>query len=438
MDQTTNKKTLITAGIICFLASSFINYEFVLRVLPSVMTTPLMHDLHTNAGGIGLLSSGFFISYGLMQIPAGMLYDAFDAKKVISLALITAVLGAILFAFSHSLTSAFISRIIIGMGSSFAVVGTFLLISRWFQAKYFSFVAGLVQLIASLGGILGQGPIASILSTGISWRELTLYIAGIGMILAIIYFLFIAEAPKGHFINHRTPSLKKSLLSIKHISLRPQNWLIAISMIFSWAPMSIFASLWGIPFLSASYNITTTHATEVMSTLWIGFAVGCPSIGWIARTETNKWRCLFVIPIITALTSLAIVYNQHVSLSLISLFIFILGFCVGTFILLIDLIVQIQPEDEQGVSIACINASSVIPGALFNPILGYIIYKAWNGAMQNGAPIYSADNYRVILISLPILALLMFINSFFLHHSYKKARVYESESASAHSHPHAF
>jgi MFS family permease len=66
--------------IFSILSSCYILVTFH-RLCPAVLAVELMHDLKASGTLTGLLSSAYFYSYALMQLPAGFLSDSWGAVK---------------------------------------------------------------------------------------------------------------------------------------------------------------------------------------------------------------------------------------------------------------------------------------------------------------------------------------------------------------------
>src|SRR3990167_1952022 len=86
------------AYTIFFLAASFYLYEFVLQVAPSVMAGPMMRTFHVSAQGFGIISAFYFYAYAPMQLPAGLLFDRYGPRKLMTAALCLCALGSFFFA----------------------------------------------------------------------------------------------------------------------------------------------------------------------------------------------------------------------------------------------------------------------------------------------------------------------------------------------------
>ena len=133
--ESTKKPSLFSAYVIFFLASSFYLYEFVLQVAPSVMASPMMQTFHVSAEGFGVISAFYFYAYAPMQLPAGLLFDRYGPRKLMTAALMLCALGSFFFASTDSVITASMGRFLIGIGSAFSFIGVLVLASRWFPPQ---------------------------------------------------------------------------------------------------------------------------------------------------------------------------------------------------------------------------------------------------------------------------------------------------------------
>src|SRR6185312_6891955 len=190
------KKSFVLATIICSLAAMFYLYEFILQVSPAVMTKELMHDLSLNAAGLGAMAAFYYYAYTFMQLPAGLLSDRFGPRFLLTIATLICVLGAIFFAFTHNVALASTGRFLMGIGSAFSFIGALLLVSRWFPPQYFALLAGIVQLMSSIGAIAGEMPLAAAVNIW-GWRETMGWLAVLGVVLAVLIWAIVRDKPDG-------------------------------------------------------------------------------------------------------------------------------------------------------------------------------------------------------------------------------------------------
>ncbi|MEM8649504.1 MAG: MFS transporter, partial [Pseudomonadota bacterium] len=107
----------------CLSALTF-GYAFFHRVAPSVMVNELMTDFAIGAAVLGTLSALYFYPYVLMQVPLGAIIDRIGARLLLTIALVIAGAGSIIFAVADNIAMAYVGRTLIGVGSAVGFLGT--------------------------------------------------------------------------------------------------------------------------------------------------------------------------------------------------------------------------------------------------------------------------------------------------------------------------
>ena len=393
----------------CSLAAFFVIYEFVLRVLPSSMTGELITAFHTDGAGIGWFSAAFLIAYSIMQIPVGVILDKYSPRVVLTFAIACCAIGSIFLAYADHLALAFLSRFIIGFGAGFAMVGVYFLISHWFPKEYYAFMTGMVQFMASLGAILGQVPIAMLLNN-YSWRSISIVIGCIGLVMAVFYAIAIRSYPKNH-VHCAKRNSTSMLRCVVDVVKMPRNWLVSSQALFTWGPMSALASLWGIPYLESAYNLNATEASSQISACWIGFAIGSPVLGLLAKYIKSSLMLIWV-PLIGMCASIIILYVPHLSHYVVFTLLFVFGFSVGIIPLSFLQAVFINPRHLVGTVTGLVNTILILGGSLMQPLVGWILSFESPGVAPSE---YTAVAYQYALIVLPISWLISAILGWVIH-----------------------
>ncbi|MES2141346.1 MAG: MFS transporter [Pseudomonadota bacterium] len=428
----TRKKQLLLASIICTLAAMFYMYEFILQVSPAVMTNELMRDLNLNAASLGTMAAFYYYSYTPMQLPAGLLYDRFGPRRLITLAVLVCATGALLFGTTPSVFMASVGRFFMGIGSSFSFIGALLLVSRWFPPHYFALLTGLVQLMSSVGAIAGQVPLAKAISHW-GWRSTIISLSIAGVFLALFIWAIVRDSPET--VSQRKKfqcSPKKSELKrLQQVCNNRQTWLIALYSFAIWAPITAFAALWGIPFLVANYGISTEAASKACAMIWLGIGIGSPLLGWISDTIKSRSIPLSFSAFLGIFSITLIIYGPHLSIVWLYLTLFIVGLAASGQALSFGVVKDNNPPSVVGTAIGFNNTAVVAGGALFQPLIGILLYYNWNGTMHNGTPFYGAADYQKALIILPLCYILALIVSRFLLRETHCKQQFPNESVSA-------
>ena len=124
------------------------------------MVPQLMQAFNVNALSLGALSAFFYYAYVAMQLPVGTLMDRFGPRLLLSLMAAICGLSCVLFATTHDLFLANLSRFLMGFSAAFAFVGALKIARTWFSAKRFGFLAGLTQALGMVGAAVGEGPVS--------------------------------------------------------------------------------------------------------------------------------------------------------------------------------------------------------------------------------------------------------------------------------------
>ena len=95
-----------------YAAGYFLSYN--LRSINAVIAPELMHDLGITATGLGLLTSAYFLSFGLFQLPLGLLLDRYGPRRVEAALLLIAAAGCVLFGLGTTLSTLVVARALIG------------------------------------------------------------------------------------------------------------------------------------------------------------------------------------------------------------------------------------------------------------------------------------------------------------------------------------
>ena len=108
------------------------------RVSNSVIAPELARDLHLSARQIGWAGSAFFFALFAVQLPVGLWFDRFGARRTVSAVSLLAVVGSIWIAHATDAADLIAGRIIVGVGCAASFMSVVFLCARWFSARELS------------------------------------------------------------------------------------------------------------------------------------------------------------------------------------------------------------------------------------------------------------------------------------------------------------
>jgi hypothetical protein len=174
--------------------------------------------------------------------------------------------------------------------------------------------------------------------------------------------------------------------SLRTIITNPQTWYIAIYACLLWAPMSGFASLWGVPFLISADNLSADSAAFYCSFMWLGLALASPVLGIFSSLINNKWMPL-VLSALIGIVSFGFVLGMQLSGPTLALMLFFAGAACSGQALSFAVVRDNNSDAIKGSAIAFNNMAVVISGAIMQPLIGHLI---------SGEKIDTLKNYTLI------------------------------------------
>src|SRR5579872_726953 len=119
------KRSNITIWLMWSLVSFFYAYQYILRVLPNIMMADILEKFHIDAAVFGQYAGLYYIGYAGMHIPIGLWLDKYGPKWILPLCMGLTVIGLLPLLFAEHWIYPSIGRLLIGMGSSAAILGVF-------------------------------------------------------------------------------------------------------------------------------------------------------------------------------------------------------------------------------------------------------------------------------------------------------------------------
>jgi len=413
-----DNKTKINAYIIFFLASSFYLYEFILQVAPSVMAEPMMQTFHIRADAFGIISAFYFYAYAPMQLPAGLMFDRFGPRRLMTFALLFCALGSFFFASTESVITASLGRFLIGIGSAFSFIGVLVLCSRWFPAHYFAILAGVAQLMSSVGAIFGEMPLAHLVEH-VGWRNASFILAIIGVVLAGLLWRFIRDYPDHHEPFHTPTGIKEEFSRLISVCGKAHTWIIGTYAFSIWTPIAVFAALWGVSYLQAKFQVSVAIASGMCSMIWIGIGIGSPLLGWLSDHLENRRISLGLSALMGLVATIFILYDEHMSIGFANLMLFVLGLGAGGQSVSFAVVRDYNPPQLVGTASGFNNLSVLIGGSIFQPLVGILLQQSNDWHMHHGVPVYGVHAYQYALLVMPLCYLLsLVVVLFFLKESH--------------------
>lgn len=349
--------------IVWFLASLFYAYQYVLRVMPNIMLADIMHQFQIDAAAFGQFSGVYYIGYSLLHLPVGIFLDRFGPRKTLSLCILLTVVGLLPLLFATHWVYPLLGRLLVGLGSSAAILGVFKIIRMTFKEQQFSRMLSLSVMIGLLGAIYGGGPVNH-LCQAYGYKAVITLFACLGTVLAALTYWIVPSS--------ESTSQGNVLSDVKEV-LKNQKvlWTCFFAGLMV-GPLEGFADVWGTVFLKQICGIEGTVAASLPSLIFIGMCFGSPILSFIAE-KTGDYLLTIFGAALAMIASFLLLLCVSLQASWISANFILIGVCCAYQVLAIYKACTYTREQVAGITTAVANMIIMIFGYAFHSIIGSLI-----------------------------------------------------------------
>ncbi|TAH44869.1 MAG: MFS transporter [Betaproteobacteria bacterium] len=257
--------------------------SYLLRTVNAVISPALTTELGLSAADLGLLTSTYFLAFGLAQIPVGIALDRLGPRRVEGSLLLIAAVGAGGFALGDSLGTLGVARALIGLGVSACLMGALSGFSRWYPRERQSSMTGFIMAAGALGALTASVPIEAALPL-LGWRGVFWIVAAVALVASLMIFRSLPdEAP-----THARESVGEALLVVVGIYLSPPFLRFAASSMFFVGGFMALQSLWAVPWLMNVNGFDIAQAARTLVLLNLGMLGGQLSIGILGTALARR------------------------------------------------------------------------------------------------------------------------------------------------------
>jgi len=372
-------------------ASLFVLSQFY-RAAVAVITPQLIADVGLDARGLSLLSAAFFYGFAFTQIPLVIYLDRIGSRKIMTVLNLVAVAGAVLFAAAGSLEALAVARLLIGIGMAGNLMGTFKLISLWFEPLRFATLSALVFSMGTVGNIFATSPLVLLAKT-VGWRQAFLVVGALNLLLTAGIFLIISDAPgstssKGHS-HSGSISMGETLSGVRRLFKTKDYWIISLGRFCYYGVYAAIQTLYAGPYLMKAHSLSPVGAGNIILLMNIGFVFGGPLFGWVSDrlSGTRKWLVMPGLTLMALIVAVLASLPTDAATFWLAILFFSLGMAGSTGGIMYAHIKERMPAEYAGTAMTGINFFTMIGPAVFLQGLGSLMQAVYPSAAL-GAPAF--------------------------------------------------
>ncbi len=381
------------------------------RFAMGVVADDLTRDFAlTSAAELGLLSSIYFYTYAVLQLPAGICADVWGPRRTIAAALVLTAAGTFVFGWAPDLSWLYFGRLLVSAGVAFIYINIVRFFASWFRGREFGTISGLSSLVGSLGFAFAAVPLAVMVESA-GWRA-SFYIMAIFTLLVTVYSWLVVRDVPGEY---GWPSIAE-IEAAEGMAQAPEpvvkcgiresfrtvttNWCIWPPFIASAACYSVymaFAGIWGVPYLMQIYGLPRVEAAGYMVVISVGYMAGGPVIGYLSdRLRSRRWPFFCAVSLLlVAWLALTVWNGGKPPLAALYPLCFVMGAGAAALTLSLPCAKEVNPPHMTGIATGLANIGPFLGGALGQPLFGLVLDLRWQGAYEQGVKVYPLAAFQL-------------------------------------------
>lgn len=346
----------------------------------------------TNAAELGFLTSIFFYTSAVMQIPSGIIADRFDPKKGLLGAMSLIVAGTIISCYATTLNLLYIGRLILSIGSAMIYINLFKIATNWWRTSEMGTISSYTSLVGNLGPLVATVPLA-ILINSLGWRGSYMVMAAIVIVAMILCFVLTKSSPADaglmnweeieaaengkEVIKKQTKKGVKIIDSLKQVISNKQSLFPSIACAGMYGSFIAFFGIWAIPYFVQIYGMTRVEAASILFVGQLTYIIAGPLNGILSDKLKLRKKLFSGYILIGVIGWLLLAFWNGGKPPMWGIYLVIILINIGSSPVFMGLAYarEVNPPAFAGTAAGVVNVGSYIGAGVMQPLVGYILEK---------------------------------------------------------------
>jgi len=348
---------------------------------------------HVGAGALALFAVLQLLVYAALQVPVGLLLDRFGSLRLIVAGALVMAAGQALMAVADGTTGAILARVLVGAGDAMTFISVLRLVPQWFAARRVPVITQLTGLVGQLGQILSAVPLAALLATR-GWTTSFAGVAATGVFVAVLTLAALRDTPERRISSGPAITLDRLGADLKHAWLHPGTRLGLWSHFTTQFTGTVFALMWGYPFLIAGEGVSREVASMLLTVYVLTAMAAGPVIGVLVQRHPlrRSWLVLGVVGANAAGWALVLLWPGQAPLPVLVLLVLALGLGGPGSMIGFDLARTFNPPNRLGTATGIVNVGGFVASLLTILLIGMIL-----DARTGGTATYDLADFKIAL-----------------------------------------
>ena len=254
------------------------------RSFLAVIAPELAHELLLDPQALGNLQAFWILGFVATQFPVGWALDTLGPRRTVSLQMLAAVIGALLFSTAHSALALNIAMLLIGAGCGAIYMGAIYMFGRIAPPQRFALLCSWLLGLGTAGNLLAASPLAWV-AQSIGWRGAMIGMAAATALSATSVLLLIRDPVR--ITTHGSRGLFGGVGDILKIR---ELWPLLPITAVSYAVVLAERGLWAGPYFSSVFGLEPVARGNALLVMAAAMSAGAMAYGPLDRLlGTRKW-----------------------------------------------------------------------------------------------------------------------------------------------------
>ena len=331
--------------------------------------------------------------YAAMQIPVGVLLDRYGSRALILGGLVCMTIGQLWFSQVDSFATGLAARALVGAGDAMVFTSVLRLIALWFLVRQAPVITQVTGMVGQMGAVIAAVPLSAALH-GWGWTPTYAGAASLGLILAVGVVAMVKDTPyeRGAVEKIKIRALRHSLGEV----WRDPGTRLGLSVHFTaqFAP-TVFALLWGYPFLVSGQGLSPTAASGLLTLMTFVALIAGPLIGRYTG-RMPYYRSLIALGVVGAISfvwAVVLLLPEPAPFWLLVVLVSVTATGGPGSMIAFDLARSFHRSERYGRASGMVNMGGFVASLLTMALIGLILDRLAPG----GPSTYTLDDFRIAM-----------------------------------------
>ncbi len=328
--------------------------------------------------------------YAALQVPVGVALDRFGSRRVVIAGAVTMAAGQLVLALATDVPTAVIARVLVGAGDAMTFISVLRLVPLWFPGRTVPVITQLTGILGQVGQIVAAYPLVTLLHSA-GWTPTFLGAAAVGVLVAVLVLVALRDAPPGTLT---APPAGMAVVRRNLVAAwrEPGTRIGLATHLVTQFSGTVFALLWGYPFLTIGEGLSPGAAASLLSLLvLVGMGFG-PLLGQlVGRWPLRRSNLVFGILGATATVwTVVLLWPGRAPLWLLVVLIVVLGTNGPGSMIGFDYARTENPVERSGSASGVVNVGGFVASLCTVLAIGFVLDAMTPGSSTD----YSLDAFR--------------------------------------------